>query len=462
MKLSVDKIQNVYFLGIGGIGMSALARYFLFKGKKVAGYDRTASDLTRELEKEGIQIHYDENLNAIPADFSKENTLVVLTPAVPGEHSELIYFQKEGYEVCKRSKILGLITDPLKCIAISGTHGKTSTSTMMAHILKNSGVDCAAFLGGISKNYDTNLLLPQNNSEWAVAEADEYDRSFLQLHPTLALVTSIDADHLDIYGTHEAIINSFREFVSQVREGGAFVVKKGLPLSANDNLSAQFYSYALEDDADFTGFNVHHQNQAYHFDLKTPWGILKDLVLGYPGRMNVENAVGASALALIAGVEEEGLRNALATFGGVKRRFEHHVKTENLVFIDDYAHHPMELKATITSVKDLYRGKKVTGIFQPHLFSRTKDFADEFAESLSLLDELILLDIYPAREEPIPGVTSKLIFDKVKCPEKTLCTKDELLGILKDKKLEVLLTLGAGDIDRFVDPITDLMSKRLV
>ncbi len=459
MKLSINAIENIYFLGIGGIGMSALARYFLFNKKNVAGYDRAESVLTKSLAKEGAVIHYTEDIKQIPLNFRRDNTLVVYTPAISSDHEELVTFQKGGFDILKRSKVLGLITDPLNCIAISGTHGKTTTSTLMAHIFKTARADCAAFLGGISKNYNTNLLLPENSSPWVVAEADEFDHSFLQLHPYLALVTSIDADHLDIYGTREAIVDSFRIFVSQVKEGGAFVVKKGLPIKSEDNLHARFYSYALEDKADFYGTNVRLENYSYHFDLNTPDGVISNLVLGYPGRMNVENAVGACALALLSGISEDAIRTSLLSFGGVKRRFDYHLKTDKIVYIDDYAHHPKELSATISSVKELYQGKKITGVFQPHLYSRTRDLAVEFAKSLSLLDDLILLDIYPAREAPIPGVTSKIIFDKVTCSEKIMCTKSELIKVLKDKKLEVLLTLGAGDIDQFINPITQLLGK---
>lgn len=460
MKLSINQIENVYFLGIGGIGMSALARYFLFNKKNVAGYDRTESALTKSLEKEGAAIHYTEDINLIPSNFKKSNTLVVYTPAIPSDHEELTAFKNDEFNILKRSRVLGLITDPLNCVAISGTHGKTTTSTLMAHIFKTANVDCAAFLGGISKNYNTNLLLPENNSPWVVAEADEFDHSFLQLHPYLALITSIDADHLDIYGTREAIVDSFRIFASQVKEGGAFVVKKGLPIKSEDNLHARFYSYALEDKADFYGTNVRLEDYSYHFDLITPNGVICNLILGYPGRMNVENAVGASALALLAGVGEDAIRASLLSFGGVKRRFDYHLKTDKIVYIDDYAHHPKELRATISSVRELYQDKKIMGIFQPHLYSRTRDLSDEFAESLSLLDDLILLDIYPARETPIPGITSKIIFDKVTCSEKTMCTKNELIEVLKNKKPEVLLTLGAGDIDQFINPITQLLGKR--
>ncbi len=459
--ININNIQHVYFLGIGGIGMSALARYFQYEGKEVAGYDRTETKLTCELMEEGIAIYYKTDIERLDATVDKATTLVVRTPAIPKENDELQYFISNSFTMMKRAEVLGHIANTKKCIAVSGTHGKTSVSTMTGFILHNSTVDCAAFLGGISKNYITNLILPQNSSDWVVAEADEFDRSFLHLHPELALVTSIDADHLDIYGTHEEMKKSFGQFIGQVKAGGKVVVKKGIGMDASVNPEAHFYTYSIDEEADFYADNIVIENDAFHFDLHTPMGILEDMVLAYPGRMNVENAVGASALALLAGVSKEELKEGLATYQGVRRRFEHHIKTDKIVLIDDYAHHPEELNATIGSVRDMYPGRKITGVFQPHLYSRTRDFANAFAQSLGQLDELILLDIYPAREKPIPGITSDVIFREVQLAAKKRCTKEELVDLLKDSQLDVVLLLGAGDIDTCVEPVKKMIEGQL-
>ncbi|OJU55208.1 MAG: UDP-N-acetylmuramate--L-alanine ligase [Bacteroidales bacterium 45-6] len=451
--------KNIYFLGIGGIGMSNLARYFISRGKKVAGYDRTETSLTDKLVQEGAEIHYVDDVELIPADFKNpETTLVVFTPAVPGEHSELNFFRNNGFQVVKRAQALGEITKSSKAICCAGTHGKTTTSSMTAHILKQSHLDCNAFLGGILKNYDNNLLLSEK-SDLTVVEADEYDRSFHWLHPYMALITSVDPDHLDIYGTEEEYIKSFEKFTSLIVPGGALVMKEGIKLNPQVKSGVTVYTYSM-DKGDFHAENIRIGNGTIVFDFVTPTEKFRDIELGVPVKINIENSVGSMALAWLNGATEDELRLAMATFQGAKRRFDFHIKTDDLVLIDDYAHHPQELAASIESVKELYPGKKVTGVFQPHLYSRTQDFADDFAKSLSLLDELILLDIYPARELPIEGVTSRIIFDKVTISDKILCSKNELLDILKTRKIEVLLTVGAGDIDQLLPQIEDVLLKK--
>ncbi len=457
--VNLNNIQNIYLLGIGGIGMSALARYFNTQGKKVAGYDRTSTNLTQQLEKEGMQIHYADDLNAIPSPFKdKENTLVIYTPAVPADHKEFIFFRENGFTIKKRAEILGLISLSQDVIAISGTHGKTTTSTMTAHLLKQSHLDCSAFLGGISQNYNSNLLLSAN-SNWVVVEADEYDRSFLQLYPKQAVVTAMDADHLDIYGTHEEVKKAFRQFVSQIKDGGSLVMKKGLDAGKPGNV--KIYTYSLSEKADFCAENIQVKDGLYRFDLNTPFGKITGLDLGFPGLLNVENSVAAMSMALLAGVKQEEIYIALSTFKGVQRRFDFHIRHKSFMMIDDYGHHPEELRYTIQSVKDLYPGKKVTGIFQPHLYSRTQDFAAEFAQSLDLLDQTILLDIYPARELPIPGVTSQIILDKMKSSNKILCKKQELLSVMENiEKPDIVLTMGAGDIDTYLKALKELFIKK--
>lgn len=458
--MNLEQIHNVYFVGIGGIGMSALARYFLSLKKSVAGYDRTQTHLTSELTAEGMLVHYSDDVKLIPDNFrDKDHTLVVFTPAVPADHSELAYFTSNGFEIKKRAEVLGIISRSQDVLAIAGTHGKTTTSTMVSHLLKSSPADCNAFLGGISLNYNTNLLL-SDKSKYVVVEADEYDRSFLHLNPKAAIVTSMDADHLDIYGTYDEYRNAFRQFVSQVQPGGFVIIKKGVEIGTlPDGIKA--YSYSLDSKADFYATDIEIRKGFYHYNVVTPGGVINDIKLGFPGLLNVENSVAAIAMVSLLGVSYDDLRKAIAGFKGVKRRFEYHIKTDNLVFIDDYGHHPEELRFTIQSVKDMFPGKKVTGIFQPHLYSRTKDFAPEFAKSLSLLDQTILLDIYPAREKPIPGVTSDIIFNEVTSPEKHLCTKKELADLITKLPVpEVLITMGAGDIDTFVAPIKDLLLKK--
>lgn len=455
----MNNIKAVYFIGIGGIGMSNLARYFMSKGKKVAGYDRTETPLTKELVKEGAEIHYSDSVSLIP-EYCKEKdtTLVVYTPAVPSENEEVIYFHQQNFTIQKRAQVLGTITKSSKALCCAGTHGKTTTSSMLAHILKQSHLDCNAFLGGILKNYSSNLML-SDKSEFTVIEADEYDRSFHWLHPYMALITSVDPDHLDIYGTEEEYLKSFEKFTTLIQQGGALVMKHNIKLSPKVGEGVKVYTYS-EDKGDFHAKNIKIGNGEIRFDFVTPKEVIDNIQLGVPVRINIENSIGAMALAWLNGATPDELRHAMLTFQGAKRRFDFILKTDKIVMIDDYAHHPQELAASITSVKELYPDRKVTGVFQPHLYSRTKDFADEFAKSLSLLDELILLDIYPAREKPIEGVTSKIIFDKVTCP-KTLCNKQELLPLLENKNdIEVLLTVGAGDIDQLLEAIKDVLKEK--
>lgn len=465
--MNFKDIKQVYFLGIGGIGMSAIARYFNTQNIPVMGYDKTETELTKSLVKEGIEVHY-KDLGSELANFgfNKNNVLVILTPAIPKNHEEYNWFLQNEFTILKRSQVLGVITDNYKTAGIAGTHGKTTTSALLAHILKQSKVDCAAFLGGISTNYNSNLLLhyKTNNTtstqnQLMVVEADEFDRSFLTLHPSIGVITSTDADHLDIYGEHDALKKSFTDYAAQVRD--VLFVKKELDLY-NELLhkehSNRIKSYSITQQADVFADNITIEGDTYYFDLHNAAIHLPKLNLGIPGLHNVENAVAASAIALHAGVSADELRAALASFKGVKRRFEYIIKQSDMVYIDDYAHHPTELEAIIGSVKKMYANKKVLAIFQPHLYSRTRDFVDGFASSLSMADEVILLDIYPARELPMPGVTSKIIFDKITNQNKTLCSKEELLSIIKTKNIEVILTLGAGDIDTLIEPIKNYLN----
>ncbi len=447
--------SNIYFIGIGGIGMSAIARYYNFKGLKVSGYDKTPSELTHALEAEGIDVHYEDNTDFIPKDV--EDTLVVYTPAIPKDMGELVYVQENGYRVIKRSRMLGEIAEGQRCMAVAGTHGKTTTSTLAAHIFQDSGEGCSAFLGGISKNYDTNLLVSRN--ETIVAEADEFDRSFLQLFPEIAVITSMDADHLDIYSDISNMHDAFKAFASQV--SGTVIAKLGLPIGPEDT-KARILRYSYDDPAaDFHAGNIKVDECGYFtFDLHWPGGIIEGCKVGIPGWINVENAVAASAIALTYGLAPEKVRHALGTFQGVKRRFDIHVNRPGCSYIDDYAHHPKEIAAAISSMRDIFPGRKLTAIFQPHLYTRTRDFADEFAEALSNVDKLIMLDIYPAREEPIPGVTSEIIFDNVTAPEKVIMVKEELMDYLKDEPIDTLITFGAGNIDRFIGPITEMLCQR--
>ena len=446
---------NIYFIGIGGIGMSAIARYYHYKGLKVSGYDKTPSELTAALESEGIEVHYEDNIGFIPKDV--EHTLVVYTPAIPADMGELVYVQEHGYRVIKRSRTLGEIAQGQKCLAVAGTHGKTTTSTLLAHIFQNSGEGCSAFLGGISKNYDTNLLVSRNPV--IVAEADEFDRSFLQLFPEIAVITSMDADHLDIYSDISNMHDAFKAFASQV--SGTVIAKYGLPIEQKDT-KAQILRYAYDNaGADFYASGIKVDECGYFtFDLNWPGGTVKDCRVGIPGWINVENAVAASAIALTYGLDPEKVKKALSSFQGVKRRFDIHLNTPGCAYIDDYAHHPKEISAAISSMRDIFPGRRLTAIFQPHLYTRTRDFADEFAEALSGVDKLILLDIYPAREEPIPGVTSEIIFEKVTAPEKVIMKKEELMEYLQNEPVDTLITFGAGNIDRFIRPITEMLCQR--
>lgn len=449
--------------------MSALARYFLALGKQVAGYDKTPTKLTAELIAEGMAIHFEEDVNAIPASFKstpRESVLIVYTPAVPKEHSEYVFFNASGFFIKKRSAVLGIIAANSFTIGVAGTHGKTTTSSLLAHILKTAQLDPSAFLGGITQNYNTNLLLSEKLSKPAttddkpllVVEADEYDRSFLTLFPEIAVITSVDADHLDIYGDEKHVLESYALFAKQVKR--KLIIKNTIASKIQVEIEKLTYS-VIDASATYFAQNVRISNGAYHYDIVTPTTIFNNMTLGLPGLHNVENSIAAVAVAVELGISEEHIRKALASFNGVRRRFDYHIKTEKLVFIDDYAHHPAELKAAISSAKELYPHKKITGVFQPHLFSRTRDFADEFAESLDLLDECILLEIYPARELPIAGVDSNLLLQKMKGTKKSICSKKDLINEIAGREIEILITMGAGDIDTLVAPLKEELMKRL-
>ena len=447
-------MKNVYFIGIGGIGMSALARYFKFKGYAVSGYDKTPSELTAKLMEEGIGVHYEDRPDLVPADV--DETLVIYTPAIH-ELKELDLVREKGYRVVKRAFALGEVAKGQRCLAVSGTHGKTTTSTLVAHIFTESGEGCSAFLGGISRNYGTNLLVSDNDV--VVAEADEFDRSFHCLYPEIAVVTAIDADHLDIYGDYAHVLEAFKVFVSQV--SGTVIAKYGVPLTqADTNATLLTYHYTNQL-ADFYAGNPHPDSFGHFlYDLHYPGGVLKDVRVGAPGRVNAENSIAAAAVALTYGLDPEAVRHAIGTFEGVKRRLEVHVNKPGVAYVDDYAHHPAELAAAIASLRDIFPGRKLTGVFQPHLYTRTRDFAPEFAESLSQVDKLILLPIYPAREEPIPGVTSDIILRDVTAPEKVLVEKEDLMKYLENEPVDVLVTFGAGNIDRFIGPIAEMLNNR--
>lgn len=451
--------NNIYFVGIGGIGMSNLARYFLSRGKRVGGYDRTPTALTELLREEGASVHYEDDIQSVPGEFKVAGqTLVVYTPAVSATHRELTFFRENGFTLMKRSQVLGEITKTSDAICVAGTHGKTTVSSMTAHLLRQSHVDCNAFLGGILKNYDSNLLL-SDHSNITVAEADEYDRSFHWLKPWIAIITSADPDHLDIYGTEEAYRESFEHFTSLIRPQGWLILKKGTVLTPRVHETVTIRSYSATE-GDYHAEHIRIGNGEILFDYVSPTGRIADISLGVPVKINIENSVAAIAAAELCGVTPAEIRSAMQTFGGAKRRFDFHLKTSGIVFIDDYAHHPQELSAAIESIRALYPDKKVTAVFQPHLYSRTRDFAGQFAQSLSLLDDVILLDIYPAREEPIEGVTSQLIFDRITSREKIMCTKSELTDLLRHKRVEVLVTFGAGDIDRLLPDIESLLRKK--
>jgi UDP-N-acetylmuramate--alanine ligase len=459
-------IANVYFLGIGGIGMSALARWFHVNGCLVAGYDRTPTSLTAELQKEGIAIHFEEGVEHIPQSFKNNSpdTLIVYTPAVPKNHQEYTYFLNNGFAIKKRSQVLGLLTQNLFTIAVAGTHGKTTTSSMIAHVLKSAGKNVAAFLGGITQNYNTNLLLndPQSTEQpLVVVEADEYDRSFLTLFPDVAVVNSVDADHLDIYGDHASVQASYNEFINQIKPGGKLFMKQALPLQKPADKSVQVFDFSASVNAAFRAENIHIGNASFTFDFVSDAIKITGIQLQIPGYHNVENATVAIAVALSVGVTPEQAKNGISSYKGVKRRFEYIIKNPYLVYIDDYAHHPAEIEAVLTSVRALYPSKKITAVFQPHLYTRTRDFAQGFSDSLSLADQVILLDIYPARELPIPGVSSQMLLGEITSAEKRVCSKTEILKELNKSGIEVLVTLGAGDIDTLVQPIMENFKKTL-
>ncbi|KJD31141.1 UDP-N-acetylmuramate--alanine ligase [Tamlana nanhaiensis] len=444
--MNLSNVHTVYFIGIGGIGMSALARYFHANDKHVVGYDKTETEITQSLVNLGINVHYsDDDLYA--SSFSKDKTLVVYTPAVPKNHAELNYFIDKGFQVLKRSQILGLITENTFCLAVAGTHGKTTTTSILGHLLHECQVPVTAFLGGISENYNSNLIL--NGTAVSVVEADEFDRSFLTLSPNLACITSMDADHLDIYGSKEALTESFKDFSKRLKPNGKLFVKNGLPL--------QGITYGIEDDADYSVQNIKIENGTYVFDVKTPTTVLKNLHFNLPGRHNLSNALIALAMSVEYGCPHQQLAKALASYKGVKRRFTYHIKTNDFVFIDDYAHHPEEINAVHQAVREMYPNKTVLAVFQPHLFSRTQDFADEFALSLAKFDSLFLLDIYPARELPIEGVTSSWLLDKIKNKNKKLVNKENLISEIKDSQAHVVLTIGAGDIGAEVKHIKNAL-----
>lgn len=460
--MNLNQISRFYFIGIGGIGMSALARYFKTIGKDVAGYDRTPTVLTSQLESEGMKVHFDDDISLIPPAFindaDKEKTLVIYTPAIPKSHKELNYFIEQNYTVVKRSKVLGLIAASNFTVAVAGTHGKTTTSSMIAHLLQTAGLNLAAFLGGIAKNFNSNFVLPSGDKNIInVVEADEFDRSFLTLFPDIAVISSMSADHLDIYGTHDELVNSYNAFATQVKQGGHLILKQELKVK---DVKADITTYSLNAGSDFFARDIIIANRSYRFNVQAGNKLIENLVLGIPGRHNIENAVAAVAVASKLHISEEIIRKALAAYSGVNRRFDYQIKSDRIVFIDDYAHHPEELHAVISSVKELYSDKKITGVFQPHLFTRTRDFADEFAQSLSLLDEVILLDIYPARELPIEGVTSEIIFDKINAKQKIMMHKSELVAYMEQHTPEVLLTMGAGDIDTCIVPLKKMLENK--
>jgi len=468
--MNINSVYNIYFLGIGGIGMSALARYFKSIGKNVAGYDLTQTSLTSQLQSEGIEIHYEDKIEQIPLNFLENPTvtLVVLTPAIPKEHTELNFFKNNNFQILKRAQVLGLISSNLPTIAIAGTHGKTTTTTLSAHTLwLNKMVSCA-FFGGISKNYDTNMLLSEKsenqhvkNQKYFVVEADEFDRSFLTLNPEIAVITSTDADHLDIYGDKKSVLEAFSDFAQKIKKNGKLILHKNVSLLKEPE-DVEIYRYSLDEKCDFYAKNIRLNNEFYTYDIVCKNETIENVTLGIPGLVNVLNSVAVAAIAFLIGVEKEEIKSAFKSFEGVKRRFDIRYRTEDLIFIDDYAHHPEELKAFLNSVRQIYKDKKITGIFQPHLFSRTRDFAEEFAKSLNLLDELILLDIYPAREKPIENVTSKIIFDKVEIVNKLILSKVELEKKLDSLKTDILLTIGAGDIDKEADRIVKILSEKKI
>ena len=458
--MELNKIKAVYFVGAGGIGMSAIARYFLKKGLVVAGYDKTPSDLTRQLQEEGMLIHYEENVDAIPeACKQKKDCLVIYTPAIPEEHQELQYFRKNAFEIQKRAQVLGTLTQSHKGLCVAGTHGKTTTSTMCAHIMHQSHLDCNAFLGGISKNYGTNYIL--SDSDYVVIEADEFDRSFHWLRPWMSVITATDPDHLDIYGTKEAYLESFRHYSELIQPGGALIIHRGLEMKEQLQDGVRRYDYSLTE-GDFHAEHIRIENGEITFDFISPIECIKDVQLGQPIPINIENGIAAMAMAQLNGCTAEELKNGMKTYGGVDRRFDFKIKTKELVFLSDYAHHPKEIYQSAKSIRELYKDKHITAIFQPHLYTRTRDFYKDFAEALSQLDEVILTEIYPARELPIPGVTSQLIYDNLKeGVKKQMIQKADVLDFIREHEFEVLIVLGAGDLDNQVPAITKILKERL-
>ena len=451
-------LKSIYFIGAGGIGMSALVRYFLTKGYNVGGYDRTPSELTEKLMSEGAQIHYEENVDSIPACFKeKDSTLVVYTPAIPADHKELVFFRENGFDLQKRAQVLGFLTRAHKGLCVAGTHGKTTTSTMTAHLLHQSHIDCNAFLGGISKNYGTNYIL-SDSSDYVVIEADEFDRSFHWLRPYMSVITATDPDHLDIYGTKEAYLDSFRHYTTLIQEGGALIIHKGLEMKADVQPGVRVYEYARTE-GDFHAENIRIGNGEIFFDFVTPTTTIKDIQLGVPVSINIENGIAAMSLAWLNGVTDDEIRQGMKSFRGVDRRFDFKIKNDHMVFLSDYAHHPNEIEQSVKSIRELYQDKKIAAVFQPHLFTRTRDFYKEFADSLSLLDKVWLCDIYPARETPIPGVTSQLIYDHLRPGiERQLIHKEEVVECVKARDFDVLILLGAGDIEDYVPKIIDVLS----
>lgn len=458
--MELKDIKAVYFVGAGGIGMSAIARYFLHKGIVVAGYDKTPSELTHELEREGMLIHYEENTEEIPqACRDASSTLVIYTPAIPAEHKELVYFHENGYTIEKRAQVLGTLTRTHKGLCVAGTHGKTTTSTMCAHIMHQSQVDCNAFLGGISKNYGTNYIL-SDTSDYVVIEADEFDRSFHWLRPWMSVITATDPDHLDIYGTKEAYLESFRHYTELIQKGGALIIHKNLEMKENVQEGVKIYEYSLHE-GDFHAENIKIDNGEITFDFISPIENIYGIELGQPVPINIENGVAAMAMAQLNGCSAEEIKLGMKTYQGVVRRFDFKIKNDKLVFLSDYAHHPKEIYQSVKSIRELYKDRKITAIFQPHLYTRTRDFYKDFADSLSMLDEVILCDIYPAREKPIPGVTSKLIYDNLKeGVKKSMIHKEDVLDLVKNRDFDVLIVLGAGDLDNYVPEMKEILEKK--
>lgn len=458
--MELKDIKSVYFVGAGGIGMSAIARYFISKGLVVGGYDKTPSALTKRLESEGMLIHYEEDVDEIPhACRDPKSTLVVYTPAIPPEHKELVFFRGNSFEIEKRAQVLGTLTHSHKGLCVAGTHGKTTTSTMAAHILHQSHLDCNAFLGGISKNYGTNYILSKT-SDFVVIEADEFDRSFHWLRPYMSVITATDPDHLDIYGTKEAYLESFRHYSTLIQPGGALIIHKNLEMKADVQNGVKVYEYS-RGEGDFHAENIVIDNGEISFDFISPINNITNIKLGQPVPINIDNGIAAMALAQLSGCTDDEIRYGMSTYGGVERRFDFKIKNDKVVFLSDYAHHPQEILQSAKSIRELYKNRKITVMFQPHLYTRTRDFYKDFADSLSLLDEVILLDIYPAREQPIPGITSKLIYDNLRPGiEKSMCNKNDVIDLVKNHDFDVLMVLGAGDLDNYVPEITKILQNK--